>query len=67
MYRDMPSLKELLLIAQDQYDLELYQRQDDGNWILFHATGLEASVEVTSIGLTLPLRELYENVLTQRG
>ena len=64
-YRDMPSLKELLLIAQDQYDLELYRRQDDGNWILFHAVGLDAAVELTSIGLTLPLRDLYENVLIQ--
>ena len=64
LYRDMPSLKELLLIAQDQYDLELYRRQDDGNWILFHAVGLEASIELTSIGLALPLRDLYENVLT---
>jgi Uma2 family endonuclease len=61
-YRAMPSLKELLLISQDRFDVDLYRRQDDGTWVLFNAVGLDASVELTSIGCTLHLGELYENV-----
>jgi Uma2 family endonuclease len=62
LYRAMPSVQELLLIAQDSYDVELYRRQEDGSWHLTVASGLEASVELATIGLTLNLRELYENV-----
>ena len=63
LYREIPSLKELLLITQDHFDVELYRRQPDDTWILFNALGLDASVELTSIGCMLHLRELYENVV----
>ncbi|SPE40097.1 conserved hypothetical protein [Candidatus Sulfopaludibacter sp. SbA3] len=65
LYRAMPSLKDLLLVAQDQYDVELYQRRDDGNWSLFHAVGLEASVHLASIDCTLRLAELYARVVLE--
>ncbi len=64
LYRDMPSLKELLLIAQDDYAVELHRRQSNATWNLRDVVGLDASVELTSIGCTLHLRELYENVLS---
>ncbi|MDR3703254.1 MAG: Uma2 family endonuclease [Candidatus Sulfopaludibacter sp.] len=62
LYRSMPSLKELLLIAQDQYEVELHRRREDGTWMLLNAVGLEASIELMSIGCTLQLGELYENI-----
>jgi Uma2 family endonuclease len=52
----------LLLISQDQVEVELYRRQEDGSWAIQESAGAEASVELTSIGYTLQLRELYENV-----
>jgi len=63
LYREIPSLRELLLISQDCFDVELYQRRDDGSWSLFDAVGLDASVHLTSIDCTLRLAELYENVV----
>lgn len=63
LYREMPSLKEYLLIAQDSYDVELHRKQPDGTWCIFNATGLDSSIELTSIGYTLQLRELYEPLL----
>ena len=63
LYRAIPSLQELLLIAQDSYEVELYRRQADGSWSLMEAKGLEAGIALTSIGYTLLLRELYEKVL----
>ena len=56
----LPSLQELLLIAQDSYEVELYRRQPDGTWSLIEAKGLESAITLTSIGYTLSLRELYE-------
>lgn len=63
LYRAIPSLQELLFIAQDAYEVELYRRQPDGTWSLMEAKGLESAIALTSIGYTLSLRELYEQVL----
>jgi Uma2 family endonuclease len=63
LYRAIPSLQELLFITQDSYEVELYRRQPDGTWSLIEATGLESTIELTSIAYTLSLRELYEKVL----
>jgi Uma2 family endonuclease len=62
LYRAIPSLQELLFIAQDSYEVELYRRQADGSWSLMEAKGLESAITLTSIGYTLSLRELYEKV-----
>ena len=59
MYRGIPSLEELLLIAQDSHSVDLHRRQADGSWVIHEANGLEASIELASIGYTLHLRELY--------
>ena len=66
LYRDLPSLQELLLIAQDSYEIELYRREADGRWSIAKSTGLEASVELRSIGYTLQLRELYRKVIAHQ-
>jgi Uma2 family endonuclease len=63
LYRAIASLQELLFIAQDSYEVELYRRQPDGSWSLLEAAGLESAITLASIGYTLPLGELYENVL----
>jgi Uma2 family endonuclease len=66
LYRSIPSLRELLLISQDAYEVELYRRQPDGGWSLLEAKGLDASIHLESIGYTLPLRDLYKKVLAHR-
>jgi Uma2 family endonuclease len=66
LYRSIPSLQDLLFIAQNDYDVELYRRQGDATWSLIGANGLDASIELTSIQYTLPLRELYEKVAAYR-
>jgi Uma2 family endonuclease len=65
LYRAIASLRELLFIAQDSYEVELYRRQADGSWSLIEAAGLESAIALTSIGYTLSLRELYENVVEE--
>lgn len=66
MYRQIPSLQELLLIAQESYAVELYRRHPDGTWLLIEVSGLDAAVELTSIGYTLRLSELYERVIEEK-
>jgi Uma2 family endonuclease len=67
MYRTIPSLRELVLIAQDRYHVALQRRQPDGGWKLFEADGLDSCIEMASISYTLRLGELYETVAKRRG
>ncbi|MEO8595925.1 MAG: Uma2 family endonuclease [Candidatus Solibacter sp.] len=62
LYRDLPSLQELLLISQENYEVELYRRETV-DWRIVKAVGLEAFVDLRSIGYTLQLRELYEDLI----
>jgi len=61
-YRALDSLQEYVLIAQDQARIEHYLRQPSGEWLLSDAVGLEAVIELPSIGCTLTLAEVYEKV-----
>ncbi|MGZ8174633.1 MULTISPECIES: Uma2 family endonuclease [Methylobacter] len=61
-YRKIPTLREYLLVAQDQPSIERYLRQGDV-WILTEAVGLEVDVPLESIDCVLSLREVYDKVL----
>ncbi len=62
LYRETPSIREYVLVAQNSYEVELQRREADNSWRIFNASGLEASIELLSIGYTLSLRELYEPI-----
>jgi Uma2 family endonuclease len=56
------SLKEYVLIASDQPRIESFTRQGAGKWLLTAAVGLEQTITLTSIGCSLSLAEVYEQV-----
>ncbi len=62
IYRDIPSLREYVLVAQDRLAVEIFTRQDDDRWLLsaFSAPGDE--VVFDSIGCRVPLRGIYDKV-----
>ena len=60
-YRKIDSLREYLLVMQDQPGIERYVRQGEV-WILSEALGLEAAMLLESIACTLSLREVYDKV-----
>jgi Uma2 family endonuclease len=64
-YRQLASLQEYVLIAQDKPSIERFVRQPDGMWGISanDAEGLDSSVELTSIGCTLYLAEVYDHVV----
>jgi Uma2 family endonuclease len=62
-YRRIPSLEEYLLVWQAEARVERYRRSGGGEWRVTDVTGMDASVELDSIGCTLMLREVYEGVL----
>ena len=60
-YRKIASLREYLLVAQDQPSIERYVRQGEA-WVFTEAVGLEASMPLESINCILSLREVYDKV-----
>ncbi|WGS86192.1 Uma2 family endonuclease [Methylomonas sp. UP202] len=60
-YRKIASLREYLLVTQDQPGIERYLRQGEV-WIMSESLGLDASVSLESIDCQLSLREVYDKV-----
>jgi len=57
-YRRLPALQEYALISQDTQQVEIYRRQVDIGWLyITYEPG--DTVEFASVGVTLPIAELY--------
>lgn len=59
-YASLDSLEESVLVAQDRPCVEVFRR--DAGWEGEAFVGLEAAVELRSLGATLPLAEIYRRV-----
>ncbi len=62
LYRRLATLDEYVLIAQDKPNVDVFFRSPDGRWILSSTESLEASVKLDSLGIALPMAELYSGV-----
>jgi len=61
-YRELGSLQEYILIAQDSPHIERFLRQDGGLWQFSDVTGTDAKIDLSSIDCTLHLSDVYEQV-----
>jgi Uma2 family endonuclease len=61
-YRPLASLQEYLLVASDRRHLDLYRRQEGGQWLLSSAGKGEEAIELRSVECRLQVGELYERV-----
>lgn len=62
IYRSIPSFSEYLLIEQDEPFVERYSKQTQG-WLLSEFNGLERSISLESVGMELPMAEIYRGVV----
>lgn len=61
-YRELKSLQEYILIAQDSPRIERFVRQENLFWQFNEAHGIDAALELSSFGCALTLAEIYEQV-----
>lgn len=61
-YRRIASLREYVLISQKSPTIERYLRNADETWTLTAVIGLDASIHLPTIDVTLPLIEVYDRV-----
>jgi Uma2 family endonuclease len=63
-YRELESMREYLLVAQDRPLVESFVRRADGTWLFSAWEGLEATAQISTpaAGLDLPLAAVYAGV-----
>jgi Uma2 family endonuclease len=58
-YRQLDSLRQYALVAQDRVLVELYSRRGE-EWVLSECNGLDDILRLDSLQCEVPLREIYE-------
>jgi Uma2 family endonuclease len=64
IYQRLPALQHYVLVARDRAHPEVYDRMD-GLWLGFRVIeGLDGVLDLPAIGVSLPLLEIYQRVLS---
>jgi Uma2 family endonuclease len=61
IYRELESLREYVLVDPDRHSVEVFRRDPTDHWVLY-PYGPGSEVELTSIGLRVPIVTIYEDV-----
>ena len=61
-YRQMASVQEYVLIAQDSPHIQRYYRQDDINWLFTELIGLDKQLTLKSIDCVLMFSEVFRRI-----
>lgn len=62
IYRQLPSLREYVLIEQERMSVDCFRRDEQNRWVL-QAYGPNETVELTSLGFSATVESLYEDVM----
>jgi Uma2 family endonuclease len=55
-------IQEIVEIYQREAAIHVYRRQEDGQWTFAAVIGLDASLDLLSVGLSVPLSQIYQFV-----
>lgn len=61
-YKSIPSLREYLLVAQHRPHITHFVRNDEGGWNYSEVNGLDGSLYLPSVKITLKLSDVYQDV-----
>jgi Uma2 family endonuclease len=61
-YQQIESLKEYLLVSQDEQVVEHFLRQEDGHWLYTKIGWHDEPIELPSVNCRLSVRDIYDNV-----
>lgn len=63
LYRELDSLKEYVLVSQDQYRVEQFLRGNGSEWGYRVAFKEDDIVEFPSVGCSIPIKDVYARVV----
>jgi Uma2 family endonuclease len=62
LYRSIPGLQEYLMIDSQRYTVERYGKNEEGQWVLTDAQGIQGALHLSSIGFELNLQDIYAGI-----
>jgi Uma2 family endonuclease len=65
LYRSISSLREYVLVSQKAYHVTSYFLNDSNEWVYTDAEGVDASLQLPSLDITIALADAYANVELQ--
>ncbi len=60
LYRDIPTLKEYILVDSESIMIEAFRINEKGNWELEVYSSTQTILALPSLELSIPLLEIYE-------
>ena len=60
LYRQIPTLKEYILIEQDSHQIDSYNRKSD-LWKITRVEGIDANLKIESLNIIIPFKEIYRD------
>lgn len=61
LYRKNPALKDYLLVSSTCIEIDLYQKNDADEWIIFNYKEGD-TIDLKSINLSFPIEQIYRNI-----
>ena len=62
LYQRLESFEEYVLVSQNRARVDVYDKTPDGRWMISPFEGLDAVVRLESLGISLPMSEIYDRV-----
>ncbi|MGK7944015.1 MAG: Uma2 family endonuclease, partial [Microcystaceae cyanobacterium] len=62
LYRQNPALKDYLLVSSKQIEMDLYHKNDAGEWIIINYKKGDV-IKLKSINLSFPIEKVYRNLI----
>lgn len=59
LYRDIPTLKEYVLVDSESINVEAYRINEHGHWELEEFKATEETLSIKTIEFSIPLKEIY--------
>lgn len=60
LYRDIPALKEYILIDTESISIEVFRINSKGHWELEEYRSIENTLTIPTVTVSMPLKEIYE-------
>jgi Uma2 family endonuclease len=61
LYRDIPSLKEYVLVDSESISVEIFRLNSVNHWELEEYKSIDQSLVIEALNVALPLRDIYEH------
>lgn len=60
LYRDIPTLKEYILVDSEAIGIEVFRLNQTNHWELEEYRNIDNTLEIPSLNISIPLEEIYE-------